>query len=155
VRRGNSGRASDSDYGVVGPLRKQRARKVFSNWCVCTGENGPDLRPDSRGNPNTFSSVFKQSTAGDLSCIASAESTGHNVLDAPLYESKPQEWILAPGSGSSDKTAVFSQAQLGRNLGDVSRQNISNMEYGRRPISRRMAMRLSAYFGVSVDKLIG
>ena len=79
----------------------------------------------------------------------------HNVLDAPLYESKPQE--MDPGAWLRffRQDRGLSQAQLGRNLGDVSRQNISNMEYGRRPISRRMAMRLSAYFGVSVDKFIG
>jgi DNA-binding XRE family transcriptional regulator len=81
--------------------------------------------------------------------------TWHNVLDAPLYESEPP--AMGPGAWlrffRQDKG--LSQAELGWKLGGVSRQNVSNMEYGRRPISRRMALKLSAYFGVSVDKFIG
>jgi len=49
----------------------------------------------------------------------------------------------------------LSQAELGRKLGGVSRQNICHMENGRRPISRGMAMRLSRLFGASSDKFIG
>ncbi|MGO9308954.1 MAG: helix-turn-helix transcriptional regulator [Spirochaetia bacterium] len=49
----------------------------------------------------------------------------------------------------------LSQAKLGQELGGVSRQNVSHMEYGRRQISRQMALRLSGFFGVRVDKFIG
>jgi transcriptional regulator with XRE-family HTH domain len=49
----------------------------------------------------------------------------------------------------------LSQAQLGRKLGGVSRQNVCHMENGVRPISKRMSLRLSGFFGVSVDKFIG
>ncbi len=49
----------------------------------------------------------------------------------------------------------LSQAELGRKLGGVTRQNVCHMENGRRPISRSMAMRLSRLFGASADKFIG
>ena len=79
----------------------------------------------------------------------------HNVLDAPLYESKPQE--MNPGAWLRffRQDHGLSQSQLGQKLGRVSRQNVSNMEYGRRPISRRMALRCAAFFGVPVDKFLG
>jgi DNA-binding XRE family transcriptional regulator len=79
----------------------------------------------------------------------------HNVLDAPLYESGPREMNPGVWLRFCRQDKGLSQATLGRELGGLSRQNISNMEYGRRPISRRMAVRLSAYFGVSVDKFVG
>ena len=71
-----------------------------------------------------------------------------NVLDAPLYKQAPLE--MKPG----DYLRFFrqdnnlSQSELGRKLGRL-------MENGRRPISRRMALRLSGHFGVSVDKFVG
>jgi DNA-binding XRE family transcriptional regulator len=79
----------------------------------------------------------------------------HNILDAPLYEQDPKE--MNPGAWLRffRQDNGLSQAGLGQKLGGVSRQNISNMEYGRRPISRKMALRLSSFFGVSADKLIG
>jgi plasmid maintenance system antidote protein VapI len=43
----------------------------------------------------------------------------------------------------------LSQAALGRGLGGLSRQNVSDMENGRRPIGRRMAERLGRFFDVS------
>jgi plasmid maintenance system antidote protein VapI len=45
--------------------------------------------------------------------------------------------------------AGLSQARLGRELGGIKRQNIGGMEEGRRPIGRKVAGRLAAYFGVS------
>jgi transcriptional regulator with XRE-family HTH domain len=78
-----------------------------------------------------------------------------NVLDAPLYKRVPLE--MKPG----DYLRFFrqdnnlSQSELGRKLGRLSRQDISKMENERRPISRRMALRLLGFFGVSVDKFVG
>ncbi len=78
-----------------------------------------------------------------------------NVLDAPLYEREPGK--MSPGAWLRyfRQDRGLSQAKLGHELGGVSRQNVSHMEYGRRQISRRMALKLSRYFGVRADKFIG
>jgi len=49
----------------------------------------------------------------------------------------------------------MTQTELGKMLGGVLRQHISNMENGLRPISKRVALRLSKVFDVSVERFIG
>lgn len=48
----------------------------------------------------------------------------------------------------------MTQAQLGKALGGLPRQHISNMENGSRPISKKTALRLAELFDVSVEKFI-
>ena len=48
----------------------------------------------------------------------------------------------------------MTQAELGAKLGAFTRQNISNMENGHRPISKAVAKRLADLFDVSVEKFI-
>ena len=49
----------------------------------------------------------------------------------------------------------MTQTQLGRVLGGLPRQHVSNMENGLRPISKKIALKLSKVFDVSVEKFIG
>jgi DNA-binding XRE family transcriptional regulator len=49
----------------------------------------------------------------------------------------------------------MTQAELGKILGGLPRQHVSNMENGVRPISKKVAMRLAKAFDVSVEKFIG
>jgi len=49
----------------------------------------------------------------------------------------------------------WTQSQLGRLLGDVPKQCISNLENGVRPISKKMALKLARIFEVSVARFIG
>jgi DNA-binding XRE family transcriptional regulator len=49
----------------------------------------------------------------------------------------------------------MTQAQLGKKLGGMPRQHVSNMENGLRPISKKIALKLSEVFDVSVEKFIG
>jgi DNA-binding XRE family transcriptional regulator len=48
----------------------------------------------------------------------------------------------------------MTQAELGKVLGGLPRQHISNMENGSRPISKRIALKLAKLFDVSVEKFI-
>jgi len=48
----------------------------------------------------------------------------------------------------------FTQAELGERIGRFSRQYISNLENGHRPISKTVAKRLSALFEISVSRFI-
>jgi DNA-binding XRE family transcriptional regulator len=77
-----------------------------------------------------------------------------NVLDSPLYRQEPRE--MTPGDWIKlfRQNAGFTQAELGRRLGGVGRQNVCGMERDRRPIGRRMAVRLGRVFGASTSKFI-
>lgn len=48
----------------------------------------------------------------------------------------------------------FTQDQLGKKLGGISRQNISGMEKGRRPIGKEVAKMLAEIFNTSVEKFL-
>jgi len=48
----------------------------------------------------------------------------------------------------------WTQQDLGKKLGNVSRHNVSNMENGHRPISKATAIKLSKLYGVSVERFI-
>jgi len=48
----------------------------------------------------------------------------------------------------------LTQEQLGKKLGKFTRQNISDIERGRRSISKEVAKKLSAFFDVSVERFI-
>jgi transcriptional regulator with XRE-family HTH domain len=48
----------------------------------------------------------------------------------------------------------MTQAELGKKLGDLPRQHISNMERGSRGISKEIAKKLSHIFNVPIDRFI-
>ena len=48
----------------------------------------------------------------------------------------------------------LTQEQLGKKIGKFTRQNISDIERGRRGISKKVAKKLSAFFNVSVERFI-
>jgi DNA-binding XRE family transcriptional regulator len=75
-------------------------------------------------------------------------------VNAGLYQREPKE--MTPGAALRffRQDNGLTQMVLGRYFG-VSRQNVSHMENGRRPISRKMALRLSRFFRVGTDKFIG
>lgn len=48
----------------------------------------------------------------------------------------------------------LTQEQLGKQLGKFTRQNISDIELGRRSISKEAAKKLSVFFNVNVERFI-
>ncbi len=48
----------------------------------------------------------------------------------------------------------LTQGQLGKQLGKFTRQNISDIELGRRSISKEVAKKLSVFFNVNVERFI-
>ncbi len=48
----------------------------------------------------------------------------------------------------------MTQEDLGKKLGGISRQNVSHMERGKRPISLKTAKKLASLFDVSVEHFI-
>jgi len=48
----------------------------------------------------------------------------------------------------------YTQAELGKKLGNFTRQKISNMENGHRPISKAVAKKLAELYDVSIEKFL-
>ena len=82
--------------------------------------------------------------------------------DDELVEISESDWYrsikatMSPGENVRVYRELhgMTQAVLGAKLGSFSRQNVSNMENGHRPISKAVAKRLAELFDVSVEKFI-
>lgn len=82
--------------------------------------------------------------------------------DDELVEVTKSEWYrsiresITPGENLRiyRRMRGMTQDQLAEKLGNLTRQNISNMENGHRSISRNMAKRLATLFDVSVEKFV-
>jgi len=82
--------------------------------------------------------------------------------DDELVEVTKSDWYrsiretITPGENIRMYRQVYgmTQDQLAEQLGNLTRQNISNMENGHRAISKNMAKRLSMLFDVSVEKFV-
>ncbi len=82
--------------------------------------------------------------------------------DEEYVDAKDMEWYkkikekMTPGETMSiyRKLHKMTQSQLGEKLGGISKQNISHMEKGIHPISKKIAKELAALFQVSVEKFI-
>lgn len=82
--------------------------------------------------------------------------------DDELVEVKNSDWYrsikgtITPGENIRiyRKMHGLTQDQLAERLGNLTRQNISNMENGHRSISVKTAKKLAALFDVSVEKFV-
>jgi len=82
--------------------------------------------------------------------------------DDELVEITESNWYrsLKPTMSPGENLRIYrelhgmTQASLVAKLGSFSRQNVSNMENGHRPISKAVAKRLAELFDVSVEKFI-
>jgi DNA-binding XRE family transcriptional regulator len=52
------------------------------------------------------------------------------------------------------KNRGFTQEELGKHLGNLTKQHISDMENGRRGISKEIAKKLSVMFDVPIDRFL-
>lgn len=77
-----------------------------------------------------------------------------NIFDTKWY--KDISSSLTPGGTLNiyRKNLRLSQTELGKKLEKLSRQKISDMENGRRSISKEVARKLSNFFKVPTDRFI-
>ncbi len=82
--------------------------------------------------------------------------------DDELVEITRSDWYrdirsqITPGENLRiyRKMHGLTQEALGNRLGNLTRQNISNMERGSRAISKRVAKKLAEQFDVSLEKFL-
>ena len=104
--------------------------------------------------PPRLMDVLKEEYGPELSLVA---DDGDDLVDA--FETQWYKGVkerMTPGTYLRiyRENKGLTQFQLGEVLGGIPRQHISNMEHGRRPISLKMARKLSWLLGAPIRKFI-
>jgi DNA-binding XRE family transcriptional regulator len=116
----------------------------------------PHIRIQIRGAiPSRLLSVLKDEYGKKVKLFEDAEDEKVDIFATDWYRKTKAE--LTPGFSMKvyRQNWKMTQTELGKKLGGVPKQHISNMENGKRPISKKMAISLSKIFKVSVERFIG
>ena len=99
--------------------------------------------------------VLKEEYGSDVKLVPDEEDENIDIFESDWY--KEIKGKLTPGKNMRiyRLNRGMTQKALGDLLGGIPRQHISNMEKGIRPISKKMALKLSSIFKISVEKFIG
>ncbi|MFZ2631493.1 MAG: helix-turn-helix transcriptional regulator, partial [Desulfosalsimonadaceae bacterium] len=97
---------------------------------------------------------YLRSEFGDIEIIENEDDELVEVVASDWYRSIRA--TMQPGDNMRiyRKIHKYTQAELGKKLGNFTRQNISNMENGHRPISKAVAKKLVELFDVSIEKFL-
>ena len=116
----------------------------------------PHIRIQIRGSiPSRLIDVLKDEYGKRVKLFEDAEDEKVDIFATDWYRKTKAE--LTPGFSMKvyRQNWKMTQTELGKKLGGVPKQHISNMETGKRPISKKMAISLSKIFIVSVERFIG
>jgi DNA-binding XRE family transcriptional regulator len=104
--------------------------------------------------PNRLMDVLVQEYGENVQITRDSEDEKVDVLQTEWYRRIKKK--LTPGTYMKvfRQNKGMTQAELGKALGGLPRQHISNMENGSRPISKKTALKLAELFDVSVEKFI-
>jgi DNA-binding XRE family transcriptional regulator len=104
--------------------------------------------------PNKLIDVLYQEFGKNVQITSDSDDEKVDVFQTDWYKRIKKK--LTPGTYMKvfRQNRSMTQAELGKVLGGLPRQHISNMENGSRPISKRIALKLAKLFDVSVEKFI-
>ncbi len=99
--------------------------------------------------------VLKEEYGSDVQLVPDEEDEKFDIFETDWYKENKEK--LTPGKNMRiyRQNRGMTQKDLGDLLGGIPRQHISNMEKGIRPISKKVALKLSNIFKTSVEKFIG
>jgi len=99
--------------------------------------------------------VLKEEFGSEVQIIPDEEDEKLDIFETEWYKNIKEK--LTPGKNMRiyRQDRGMTQKELGELLGGIPRQHISNIERGIRPISKKVALKLSKIFNTSVDKFIG
>ena len=99
--------------------------------------------------------ILKEEYGSDVQLIPDEEDEKLDVFETDWYKGTKEK--LTPGKNMRiyRQNRGMTQKNLGDLLGGIPRQHVSNMEKGIRPISKKVALKLSNIFKTSVEKFIG
>ncbi|MBN4054324.1 helix-turn-helix transcriptional regulator [Nitrospira defluvii] len=103
--------------------------------------------------PSDVMGYLKEKFGQDIEIVKEEEELV-NIFDTKWY--KEVNSSTTPGETMKiyRENIGFSQTELGKKLGKFTRQKISDMENGKRNISKEVAKRLSLVFGIPVGRFI-
>ncbi|MBF0399023.1 MAG: helix-turn-helix transcriptional regulator [Desulfobacterales bacterium] len=102
--------------------------------------------------PDKLLSFLKEEYKKEIEIIDENELV--DIFETDWYRKIKKKITPADNLRIYRKIHKITQTQLGKKLGGVPRQHISNMETGKRSISIKTAIKLSTIFNVTVDKFI-
>ena len=107
-----------------------------------------------RGNiPTKVMEYLKEEFGQDVEMSEDDEDMV-NIFDTDWYREISSSTTPGEVLRIYRENAGFTQEELGRKLGKFSRQNISDMERGKRNISKETAKKLSRIFNVPVERFL-
>jgi DNA-binding XRE family transcriptional regulator len=91
---------------------------------------------------------------GDIEVIENEDEELIDVTQSEWYRSIRA--LVTPGENMRIYREMhnLTQEELGKKLGKFTRQNISNMENGQRPLSKAVAKKMAELFDVSIEKFL-
>jgi DNA-binding XRE family transcriptional regulator len=97
---------------------------------------------------------FLRDQYGEIEVIEDEDDELVEVTKSDWYQSIRETTTSGDNVRAYRQMHGMTQDQLANELGNLTRQNISNMENGHRAISKKMAKKLATLFDVSVEKFI-
>lgn len=97
---------------------------------------------------------FLRDQYGEIEVIEDEDDELVEVTKSDWYQSIRETLVPGENMRTYRQMHGMTQDQLAEKLGNLTRQNISNMENGHRSISKNMAKKLATLFDVSVEKFV-
>jgi DNA-binding XRE family transcriptional regulator len=112
----------------------------------------PPIRLEGEITPKLIN--FLKTEFGNIEVVDDKDEELVDVTESEWYQNIKQ--TISPGETLRFYREMrgLTQAELGIRIGRFSRQYISNLENGHRPISKAVAKRLAVLFEVSVERFI-
>jgi DNA-binding XRE family transcriptional regulator len=104
--------------------------------------------------PNKLIDVLYQEFGENVQISQDSDDEKVDVFQTDWYKRIKKKLTPATYMKVFRQNRNMTQAELGKALGGLPRQHISNMENGSRPISKKTALKLAKLFDVSVEKFI-
>ena len=104
--------------------------------------------------PQKIITLLKKEYGKNVRLTKNSEDEYINIIETDWYKRMKTEKTPADNMKIYRRIHKITQERLGKMLGDIPKQHISNMENGIRPISKITAKKLANIFNVSVERFI-
>lgn len=115
----------------------------------------PHIEINIKGEiPEKLISVLEEEYGQDVEISTEDDEELVNIFETDWYKNIKAQMIPGDYIRIYRENYGFTQTELGKRLGNIPRQHVSNMERGSRNISLKMAKKLAKIFNVSPEKFI-
>lgn len=115
----------------------------------------PHIEINIKGEiPSKLLTVLEEEYGQDVEITEEDDEELLNIFETDWYKNIKAQMIPGDNIRIYRENFGFTQAELGKRLGNIPRQHVSNMERGSRNISLKMAKKLAKIFNVSPEKFI-